>query len=108
MIITDLILAAATAADPGVDLNNVVSLISALAAAAAIGITSLRKRKDVSIEELEKRNRRLVEENTQLTTERDDAREVANKNGRDLFTVRQVLASKGLPDPTLSERSETP
>jgi hypothetical protein len=104
-VITNLITAAADAGG-GVDINNVISVISALAAAAAIAMTSLRKRKDVSITELDTRVKRLSEEVIDLETDRDAARETANMNGRQLFTVRQVLAAHGITDPTSPEKSD--
>lgn len=91
-----------TASSGGV--GNVVAFLSALAALVSVAITSLRKRKDVSVTEMETRITALEAEVAELRDDLAVAQALALTRGRDLFIVRNVLAESGIFDPT--ERDE--
>lgn len=70
------------------------AFITALAAAVAVLVTSLRKRKDVDIAEILRKNEILDARVTALETELIQAT-------LDRFALRRVLAENGWEDPTL-------
>lgn len=99
-------LPAAEQATSATDYGNVVAFLSGLTALVSIAITSLRKRKDVSVEEMEKRINDLE---TSAADREDDlamAQTAALAASRDVFLLRQVLAQRGIPDPTTTEEVE--
>lgn len=90
----------ADAAAGGTGYGDVIAFLSALAGLASVAIVSLRKRKDVAVEEMQQRISGLEARNEDLEDDLATAQAVALANGRDLFLVRQVLATNGWPDPT--------
>lgn len=80
-----------------------VALLSGLTALVSIAITSLRKRKDVSVEEMQSRIKSLEEENTGLNGDLAASQDLALARARYLFVLRNTLAEKGIPDPTVKD-----
>lgn len=87
----------------GANVGNVVAFLSALAALVSVAITSLRKRKDVSVGEMQARIESLEGENAELTDDLAVSQTLALARGRDLFLLRNVLAEHGIPDPTTKD-----
>lgn len=93
----------ATTTESAPDYGNIVALVSGLTALLSIAITSLRKRKDVSVEEMQQRIRDLEASNDEKDQDVQLAQKAALDATRRLFVVRQVLAARGIPDPTEHE-----
>lgn len=98
-------LAPATSA---VDTRDVISLLSGFTALLAIAITSLRKRKDVSVDEMLRRIRSLEADNAEqdAALDRKDEALAAARAGTvsalaALYLTRQELSNRGIPDPSI-------
>lgn len=99
------LVAAVEAAGSAPDYGNIVAFLSGLAALASVAITSLRKRKDVSVEEM---RQRIKDQDARIDELEDDlavAQASALAKGRDCFLLRTVLADRGIPDPTTTDEA---
>lgn len=80
------------------------AFLGALAAAIAIIVQSVRKRKDVDITEVLKQNASLAERVGLLETNVAVLQTELVKAEHDRFTLRRVLAGHGISDPTMEAR----
>lgn len=83
--------------------GNLIAFLSALAALLSVAITSLRKRKDVSVVEMQARIESLEAQAASLNAVVQTVQTMAIARGRELFLLRNVLAENGLSDPTTQE-----
>lgn len=95
--------------------ETIIALIAAIGSTVGLIITSLRKRQDTSVDELERKNRRLEAEKDELQADLDAERERHRatraelateqdhgvRNRATIATLRRVIADGGLADPTI-------
>ena len=95
-------------ADASYDFGNIVAFLSGLAALASVAITSLRKRRDVAVDEMQARIKDQDERIDDLEDDLAVAQASALVKARDCFMLRQILAERGIPDPTSTDEVGQP
>lgn len=80
---------------------SMAAVVAACASAVAVIITALRKRRDVDIEDLQKRVTNLTQRLDLIEEELDSTRSDLVEAEHDRFVLRRTLAQHGIPDPTM-------
>lgn len=80
---------------------SLAAVVAACASAVAVIITATRKRRDVDIEDMQRRIVSLTDRVEAIEAELDSTRSDLVDAEHDRFILRRTLAQHGIPDPTM-------
>lgn len=81
------------------DVETLLALIGGMGGAISVIVTSLRKRQDISVEEMQSRIISLERDNKSLHEENEKMQSTSLAQAQLIYQLRLTLINAGIPDP---------